>query len=111
MAEDLSRKGVDLDIQCRACAHDRTVPIGHALDIFGRRRWSTDWGQAHGRFRCRKCGSKNVKLDADFYGHAVRRQRKPATLAVVEERLRPGLRPPPPGVPLAEWNRATEAER
>ena len=109
--EDLSRKGADLAIQCRACGHDRTVAIGHALDIFCRRRWSTDWWDAHRRFRCRKCGSKDVKLDADLYGHALRRQRTPAKLAVVEERLRPGLRPPPPGVALSEWNRATEVER
>ena len=55
--------------------------------------------------------SKDIKLEADFYGHAVRRQRRPAVLAAVEETLRPGLRPPPPGVPLSQWNRATESER
>jgi DNA-directed RNA polymerase subunit RPC12/RpoP len=109
--EDLSRKGADLLIRCHACGHDRTVPIHQALDIFRRRLWSTDWWAAHRRFRCRKCGSKDIKLDADFYGHAVRRQRRPAVLAAVEETLRPGLKPPPPSVPLAEWNRATEAER
>ena len=109
--EDLSRKRADLFIQCRSCGHGRTVAIGHALDIFSRRRWSTDWWEAHRRFRCRKCGSKNVKLDADFFGHAVRRQRAPAALSVVKETLRPGLRPPPPGVSLTEWNRATERER
>ncbi|MGI4879262.1 MAG: hypothetical protein ACRYG4_17440 [Janthinobacterium lividum] len=109
--EDLSGKGADLLIQCRGCGHDRTVPISHALEIFGRRRWSTDWWAAHRRFRCRKCGSKHITLDADFYGHAVRQQRRPAVLAAVEETLRPGLRPPPPGVALAYWNRATEAER
>ena len=109
--EDLSGKGADLLIQCKACGHDRTVPISPALDIFRRRHWSTDWWQAHRRFRCRKCGSKEIKLDADFYGQAVRRQRAPAVLAVVEETLRPGLRPLPPGIALTEWNRATESER
>lgn len=109
--EDLSRKNAHLFILCQACGHNRTVPIGHALDIFSRRRWSTDWWGAHRRFRCRKCGSKEIKLDADFYGHAVRRQRRPPVLTAVKETLRPGLRPPPPDVPLAEWNRASEAER
>ena len=66
---------------------------------------------AHNRFRCRKCGSKDARLDADFYGHALRRQSRPASLAVVPETLKPGLHPPPPGVRLAEWNRATERER
>lgn len=55
--EDLSRKGAYLLILCQACGHDRTVPIGHALDILSRRRWSTDWWDAHRRFRCRKGGS------------------------------------------------------
>jgi DNA-directed RNA polymerase subunit RPC12/RpoP len=88
--EDLSRKGADLLIQCRACGHDRTVLIDHALDIFRRRHRSTDWWQAHRRFRCRKCGSKDICKNADFYGHAVRRQRAPAALAVVKETLRLG---------------------
>lgn len=100
--EDLSGKGADLLIQCRGCGHDRTVPIGHALDIFRRHRWSTDWWQARRRFRCRKCGSKDIKLDADFYGHEVRRRRRLPVLRAVKETLRPGLRPPPPGVALAE---------
>ena len=100
--EDLSGKGADLLIQCCGCGHDRTVPIGQALDIFTRHRWSTDWWHAHRRFRCRKCGSKDIKLDADFYGHAVCRQRRSPTLAAVKETIRPGLRPPPPDVPLAE---------
>lgn len=69
-----------------------------------------DWWPARRRFRCRKSGSKDIKLDADFYGCAVRRQRRLAVLAAVEETLRPGLRPPPPGVRLAEWNRVTETE-
>lgn len=60
---------------------------------------------------CHKCGSKKVKLDADFYCHAVGRQRRPAVLTAVEETLRPGLKPQPPGVSLSLWNRATEAER
>jgi len=40
--EDLSGEGADLLIQCRGCGHDRTIPIGQALDIFSRHRWSTD---------------------------------------------------------------------
>ena len=51
---------------------DRLRALG--VEIFTRHRWSTDWWHAHRRFRCRKCGSKDIKLDADFYGHAVRRQ-------------------------------------
>lgn len=100
--EDLSGKGADRLSQCCGCGHDRTIPIGQALDIFSRHRWSTDWWQAHRRFRCRKYASKDIKLDVDFYGHAVRSQRRPPVPTAVKERLRPGLRPPPPGVPLAE---------
>jgi hypothetical protein len=109
--DDLSNKGADLIVACRACGHDRSVAIEQVMSIFRRRGWQTDWRVAHGRFRCRKCGSKDVRLDADFYGHALRRQRRPASLSAVPETLKPGLHPPPPGVPLSEWNRATERER
>ncbi|TRW17723.1 hypothetical protein [Glacieibacterium frigidum] len=109
--DDLSNKGADLVIACRACGHDRTVAIEQVMAVFFRRRWSTDWSAAHQRFRCRKCGSKDVRLGVDFYGYAVRRQRRPAALAAVPVTLKPGLHPPPPGVSLSEWNRATERER
>ena len=109
--EDLSIKGADLVIACRVCGHDRTVAIEQVMTIFRRRVWQTEWDQAHRRFRCRKCGSKDVRLDVDFYGYALRRQRRPAVLEVVPETLKPGLHPPPPGVSLLEWNRATERER
>lgn len=109
--DDLSAKGADLLIACRACGHDRSVAIEQVMTIFHRRHWPTDWRDAHRRFRCRKCGGKDVRLDADFYGQALRKQRRPASLEVVPETLRPGLHPPPPGVSLTEWNRATERER
>lgn len=109
--EDLSGKGADLVVACCACGHDRTVAIEQVMLIFRRRQWQTDWRLAHARFRCRNCGSKDVRLDADFYGFALRRQRRPATLTAVPETLRPGLHPPPPGVALSVWNRASERER
>lgn len=108
---ELSAKGADLVVICDACGHDRTVPIGQAVRLFWVRGWSTDWDQAHRRFRCRKCGAKTVRLDADFYGYAVRHQRRPVSLKAVAESVRPGLRAPPPGISIADWNRATEAER
>lgn len=109
--DDLSNKGADLTIACRACGHDRSVAIEQVITIFYRRRWETDWRLAHARFRCRRCGSKHVRLGVDFYGYALRRQRRPASLAVVPETLKPGLHPPSPGVLISEWNRATERER
>ena len=109
--EDLSNKGADLVVACRACGHDRTIAIEQVMFIFRRRNWQTDWQLAHARFRCRKCGSKDIRLSVDFYGYALRHQRRPASLALVPETLRPGLHPPPPGVSLSEWNRATERER
>ncbi|QXQ07429.1 hypothetical protein KX816_05225 [Sphingosinicellaceae bacterium] len=109
--DDLSAKGADLLIVCRACGHDRSVAIEQVAAIFHQRRWQTDWRAAHQRFRCRRCGSKDVRLDADFYGQALRKQRRPASLSAVPDALKPGLRPPPPGVSLPDWNRATERER
>lgn len=109
--QELSTKGADLVVICNACGHDRTIAIERATRLFFVRGWSADWDRAHRRFRCRKCGSKDVRLDADFYGYALRHQRQAPTLVAVAETLRPGLRPPPPGVALADWNRATEAER
>ena len=111
--EQLSAKGADLIVRCRACGHDRTVPIEQALAIFRRRGWPTDWERVGVHFRCRACGGKQVELGANFYAYALRHQQvrgRPA-LAAVPEQLRPGLRPSPPGVPLAAWNRASEAER
>ena len=111
--EQLSAKGADLTVRCRACGHDRTVPIEQALAIFRRRGWPTDWERVAVRFRCRTCGGKQAELGVSFYAYALRHQQvrgRPA-LAAVPEQLRPGLRPPPPGVPIAEWNRASEAER
>jgi len=109
--EALSNTGADLIVACRACGHDRTVAIEQVVTIFQRRHWQTEWRMAHARFRCRKCGSKDVRLDVDFYGHALRKQHRSASLTLVPETLRPGLHPPPPGVSLSEWNRASERER
>ena len=109
--DDLSRKGADLRITCRDCGHSRSAAIWDVQRIFRNRMWSTDWTQVARRFRCRKCGSKHIAIGADFYGGAVRRQRQPAQLKGVPTVLRPGLRPPPPGVSLDEWNAADERER
>ncbi len=107
---DLERKGVDLFVKCQDCDHSRTISVARVVAMFRARGWSDDWYGAVKRFRCRECGSKNVHLDADFYGHALRRQRR-AKLEAVPETLRPGLRPPPPGISISEWNVATERER
>jgi len=109
--QELSTKGAGLVVICSVCGHDRTIAIERATRLFFMGGWPSDWDRAHRRFRCRKCGSKDVRLDADFYGYALRHQRQAPTLVVVEKPLRPGLRPPPPGVAIADWNRATEAGR
>lgn len=109
--DKLSSTCADLFVARRACGHDRDIAIEQMLAIFRRRAWNNDWRMAHARFRCGKCGSKDVRLDVDFYCYALRRQRRPAVLEVVPDTLRPGLHPPPPGVPLSEWNKATERER
>ncbi|QYE35140.1 hypothetical protein KZX46_20910 [Polymorphobacter sp. PAMC 29334] len=85
--------------------------MAKVLRLFRTRGWSDDWYDAPRRFRCGGCGSKNIHLDADFYGAAVRRQRGQPKLATVPETLRPGLKPPPHGVSVTEWNVATERER
>jgi len=109
--DDLSRKRADLRVACRDCGHARSLAIADVQRVFRHRMWSTEWGQIARRFRCRKCGSKHVAIGADFYGGAVRHQRQPAPLKAVPTTLRPGLRPPPPGVSIAEWNAADERER
>lgn len=90
--EQLSAKGADLIVRCRACGHDRTVPIEQALAIFHRRGWPTDWERVAVRFRCRTCGGKQVQLGASFYAHALRHQQVRAAYALVAvpEQLRPG---------------------
>ena len=107
---DLIGKRVDLLIICSACDHRRTVDVARVVRLFANRGWSGDWRTAAKRFRCGQCGGKAIKLDADFYGAAVRRQHR-ATLAVVPPALLPGLRPPPPGVSIEDWNSASERER
>lgn len=109
--EDLSRKRADLRISCRDCGHAGSIQIYQALDLFRRNRWSTDWYEVARRFWCRKCGSKRLGVSADFWGAAVRRQNSPPMLKAVPPSLRPGLRPPPPGVSIETWNAADERER
>ena len=102
----------DVAIACRDCRHSQTVAAGRIVKLFGERRWSTDWRAAHVRFRCSACGSKTVTLSPDFYSYSLRHQReRPGHLAAVPPALRPGLRPPPPGVSIEAWNAATERER
>ena len=90
----------------------RRIAVGRLIRLFGDRGWSTDWREAHARFRCSRCGSKTVALSPDFYAFSLRRQRdRPNHLRPVPPALRPGLKPPPPGVSIEEWNAATERER
>ena len=103
----------DVRINCRDCHHLTTVTIGKVLQLFRRRQWRTDWREAHTRFRCSQCDSKRIGIEPDFYEYELRRQRerKAGALQAVPAVLKPGLRPPPPGVSVEEWNGASERER
>ena len=108
---DLSRKSADLRLSCCDCGHARTVAIGDAMRIITIYGWSTGWHLVARRLRCRRCGSKPIAIAAHSWGAAVRKQRAPAQLSVAPTTLRPGLKPPPPGVTTEEWNAATDRER
>ena len=107
----LERKGADVRISWRDCGQARSVAVWDVQRIFRNRMWWTDWSQVAKRLRYRKCGLKHIGIGADFYGGAMRRQHAPAQLKAVLTTLRPGLKPPPPGVSIEYWNAADERER
>ena len=104
---------VDVRIKCRDCHHLTIVVIGKILQLFRRLQWLTGWREANTRFRCSQCGSKRVSIEPDFCEYELRRQRekKAGALQAVPAALKLGLRPPPPGVSVEEWNIASERER
>lgn len=98
----------DLGVACRDCRHGETIDIDRIVRRFVARTWSTGWRAAHARFRCSVCGSKAVVLTPNFHSWG---QRHPIERRPPAATLRPGLRPPPPGVSIAAWNAADERER
>lgn len=93
--DELIGKGCDVAIGCRGCGHQAFEAPVTLVTVFRARGWQTGWREAPQRFRCARCRSKDVAL----------------TLRFREETVRAGLRPPPPGVAISVWNRASEAER